>query len=145
MIRLPPRSTRTDTLFPYTTLFRSRADQIFARGRIGNVAGDAELGRIAHPHVDDGAWPAIAVRKCDERHGRADVELAVGAAANGEIGEEGRTVREHVDRIAFTQRFPGGSDLRPHPSVDARLQRKLQPPHGAGLAADTRKSTRLTS
>src|SRR3546814_10028660 len=26
MIRRPPRSTRTDTLFPYTTLFRSRAD-----------------------------------------------------------------------------------------------------------------------
>src|SRR3546814_16068374 len=25
MIRLPPRSTRTDTLFPYTTLFRSRS------------------------------------------------------------------------------------------------------------------------
>src|SRR3546814_7510150 len=31
MIRRPPRSTRTDTLFPYTTLFR---------------AGDAELARI---------------------------------------------------------------------------------------------------
>src|SRR3546814_1591202 len=29
MIRRPPRSTRTDTLFPYTTLFRS-----LARGRI---------------------------------------------------------------------------------------------------------------
>src|SRR3546814_6980593 len=27
MIRRPPRSTRTDTLFPYTTLFRSDADQ----------------------------------------------------------------------------------------------------------------------
>src|SRR3546814_16681507 len=26
MIRLPPRSTRTDTLFPYTTLFRSRCE-----------------------------------------------------------------------------------------------------------------------
>src|SRR3546814_13890551 len=26
MIRRPPRSTRTDTLFPYTTLFRSTAD-----------------------------------------------------------------------------------------------------------------------
>src|SRR3546814_4306952 len=26
MIRRPPRSTRTDTLFPYTTLFRSRSD-----------------------------------------------------------------------------------------------------------------------
>src|SRR3546814_10369416 len=27
MIRRPPRSTRTDTLFPYTTLFRSMVDQ----------------------------------------------------------------------------------------------------------------------
>src|SRR3546814_9683096 len=27
MIRLPPRSTRTDTLFPYTTLFRSRSQR----------------------------------------------------------------------------------------------------------------------
>src|SRR3546814_7800877 len=32
MIRRPPRSTRTDTLFPYTTLFRSLVDnRIFAR------------------------------------------------------------------------------------------------------------------
>src|SRR3546814_4454519 len=29
MIRRPPRSTRTDTLFPYTTLFRSRVDLRF--------------------------------------------------------------------------------------------------------------------
>src|SRR3546814_3569575 len=28
MIRRPPRSTRTDTLFPYTTLFRSRQQKI---------------------------------------------------------------------------------------------------------------------
>src|SRR3546814_6449428 len=28
MIRRPPRSTRTDTLFPYTTLFRSPVDPI---------------------------------------------------------------------------------------------------------------------
>src|SRR3546814_20189745 len=27
MIRRPPRSTRTDTLFPYTTLFRSHRDR----------------------------------------------------------------------------------------------------------------------
>src|SRR3546814_2523955 len=32
MIRRPPRSTRTDTLFPYTTLFRSFADGAAARG-----------------------------------------------------------------------------------------------------------------
>src|SRR3546814_9657196 len=31
MIRRPPRSTRTDTLFPYTTLFRSVADGVDAR------------------------------------------------------------------------------------------------------------------
>src|SRR3546814_4557894 len=29
MIRRPPRSTRTDTLFPYTTLFRSQAEGRF--------------------------------------------------------------------------------------------------------------------
>src|SRR3546814_13331027 len=28
MIRRPPRSTRTDTLFPYTTLFRSTPEQV---------------------------------------------------------------------------------------------------------------------
>src|SRR3546814_19130911 len=39
MIRRPPRSTRTDTLFPYTTLFRSRQrnreQQIGARDQCG--------------------------------------------------------------------------------------------------------------
>src|SRR3546814_4453405 len=33
MIRRPPRSTRTDTLFPYTTLFRSIAIHEQAQGR----------------------------------------------------------------------------------------------------------------
>src|SRR3546814_9592997 len=49
MIRRPPRSTRTDTLFPYTTLFRSQAQRggitaWSARDgtpcNIGDVAGD---------------------------------------------------------------------------------------------------------
>src|SRR3546814_11565840 len=31
MIRRPPRSTRTDTLFPYTTLFRSTIDELAER------------------------------------------------------------------------------------------------------------------
>src|SRR3546814_7068441 len=30
MIRRPPRSTRTDTLFPYTTLFRSHSQGLFS-------------------------------------------------------------------------------------------------------------------
>src|SRR3546814_2308992 len=33
MIRRPPRSTRTDTLFPYTTLFRSRRLGAFLQAR----------------------------------------------------------------------------------------------------------------
>src|SRR3546814_14323966 len=38
MIRRPPRSTRTDTLFPYTTLFRS-LDVIVAVHRIDEARG----------------------------------------------------------------------------------------------------------
>src|SRR3546814_8764964 len=34
MIRRPPRSTRTDTLFPYTTLFRSRGQAEFGIGQL---------------------------------------------------------------------------------------------------------------
>src|SRR3546814_4720170 len=34
MIRRPPRSTRTDTLFPYTTLFRSCATSLIQRKQI---------------------------------------------------------------------------------------------------------------
>src|SRR3546814_7568723 len=37
MIRRPPRSTRTDTLFPYTTLFRSRPVGAEPNCRIGPV------------------------------------------------------------------------------------------------------------
>src|SRR3546814_10675067 len=37
MIRRPPRSTRTDTLFPYTTLFRSCESPVFFTFRIPKV------------------------------------------------------------------------------------------------------------
>src|SRR3546814_10829472 len=41
MIRRPPRSTRTDTLFPYTTLFRSRKEpEVFGSGAPGGSLGD---------------------------------------------------------------------------------------------------------
>src|SRR3546814_2020297 len=43
MIRRPPRSTRTDTLFPYTTLFRSVA---FAQHRVHRAALDLAVARI---------------------------------------------------------------------------------------------------
>src|SRR3546814_6840548 len=41
MIRRPPRSTRTDTLFPYTTLFRS--------GAVIHLAGEDRERPLAHP------------------------------------------------------------------------------------------------
>src|SRR3546814_13767927 len=60
MIRRPPRSTRTDTLFPYTTLFRSGGpgmdDRPQVRGRVRRVA-DFQLLRcreeLLHERVID--------------------------------------------------------------------------------------------
>src|SRR3546814_5881385 len=45
MIRLPPRSTRTDTLFPYTTLFRSGGDLVGQTQHVQGlfVTGNADL------------------------------------------------------------------------------------------------------
>src|SRR3712207_7039670 len=49
MIRRPPRST----LFPYTTLFRSEADQAHSRRASGREAGVVERGH--HLHAQDEA------------------------------------------------------------------------------------------
>src|SRR3546814_15832616 len=48
MIRRPPRSTRTDTLFPYTTLFRSERLQPHhvRRTQVGLQAGLATAGTL---------------------------------------------------------------------------------------------------
>src|SRR3546814_17287813 len=46
MIRRPPRFTRTDTLFPYTTLFRSLAEVVAAFGA-DVLAPDGALDRAA--------------------------------------------------------------------------------------------------
>src|SRR3546814_2546765 len=48
MIRRPPRSTRTDTLFPYTTLFRSD----HAQARIGGRSEVVGV-RVIRQHVDE--------------------------------------------------------------------------------------------
>src|SRR3546814_13764961 len=42
MIRRPPRSTRTDTPFPYTTLFRSQVHQAYAPGEGQSAIIDQE-------------------------------------------------------------------------------------------------------
>src|SRR3546814_9651628 len=45
MIRRPPRSTRTDTLFPYTTLFRSmeKGTRVLGEYRVGIQQGQNRL------------------------------------------------------------------------------------------------------
>src|SRR3546814_13052511 len=53
MIRRPPRSTRTDTLFPYTTLFRSACTRV------------ADDGQCAFRH------PTMLVHARDTRDGRS--------------------------------------------------------------------------
>src|SRR3546814_2868444 len=48
MIRRPPRSTRTDTLFPYTTLFRSLSNLQVIWRQVSKVSGSAHYShRIA--------------------------------------------------------------------------------------------------
>src|SRR3546814_4856171 len=49
MIRLPPRSTRTDTLFPYTTLFRSQQLALFSPRTASQRGAD----RAGAPAPDD--------------------------------------------------------------------------------------------
>src|SRR3546814_9859155 len=53
MLRRPPRSTRTDTLFPYTTLFRSIIDEVGAAlpRRVQQLQGGA--GRLLAVAVGD--------------------------------------------------------------------------------------------
>src|SRR3546814_12840297 len=68
MIRRPPRSTRTDTLFPYTTLFRSERQ----------AAGYAAIRVVAAAHRD------FAVRGVDiDPLARAQREFGVDRSALG--------------------------------------------------------------
>src|SRR3546814_1888045 len=99
MIRRPPRSTRTDTLFPYTTLVRSKMCGIAGRsGIIGR-----EQTRITEPLVHqpqiEGAGADIVARIMRIR---AEVEPAahIGIAGGHELHQPHRT-RAAGDRPAI--------------------------------------------
>src|SRR3546814_9477384 len=82
MIRRPPSSTRTDTLFPYPTLFRSghhlavpQIAQNLARRRLGHAEGDAAAGSApVEPEHQPRPFPRAAIML------RIDAEGAVIAA-----------------------------------------------------------------
>src|SRR3546814_16572806 len=78
MIRRPPRSTRTDTLFPYTTLFRSpevRAERHLAQRGEGAAVGACVVGeQQAGPAcvADQFEQPAQALRVVEVGRGAAE-------------------------------------------------------------------------
>src|SRR3546814_10160045 len=126
MIRRPPRSTRTDTLFPYTTLCRSGRAQ--GRDGSGTRRGDRErtAGNPADTKIgarryrrDTGCRATHARRTCtgqihiDRRGVAGIIQAAVGTAVEvaGDISVSTRMHDEMasagVDQIADTRNGPG--------------------------------------
>src|SRR3546814_18809314 len=106
MIRRPPRSTRTDTLFPYTTLFRSEALRDCAA-----LARDRWQGMLAHAMV------AAALRRTDSlgAHFRSDVRadpVRSEAAARSSPRAAGCRPRGGPSRAG-----PPGGDRHPLPAL----------------------------
>src|SRR3546814_1421208 len=90
MIRRPPRSTRTDTLFPYTTLFRSR-------------------NRFAPQRFQCSADPFVELRIAD-RHEAREQQPAAGAAHERVRDSAGGTVvgnrsEEHTSELQSLMRI----------------------------------------
>src|SRR3546814_2277253 len=64
MIRRPPRSTRTDTLFPYTTLFRSGVDEVLlGGGQVRFVVLDQRTAQTERRVANDGVELPIVLRR----------------------------------------------------------------------------------
>src|SRR3546814_245673 len=76
MIRPPPRSTRTDTLFPYTTLFRSVAH----RESAGHAGGAQPFGDAQHPADVAEPVPQLPGEQDGTVHGRRRAASSASAA-----------------------------------------------------------------
>src|SRR3546814_1683919 len=114
MLRRPPRSTRTDTLFPYTTLFQS--DVGHHLGKIRRKAHKrrrhaAAACRPAQWHRQENASRARVVcvtrrrqrKRGHIRGGLVDLEDVHGAGLGGG-GEEGRS-EEHTSELQSLMRI----------------------------------------
>src|SRR3546814_9262319 len=138
MIRRPPRSTRTDTLFPYTTLFRSRTgpgDRTARTGRTAAAAGAAARDRRRRPGHRPGRGrgdPAAGAGGADQQ--RAPRRRRRGARAPGprrrsDHGPHRRT-EEHTTEL---QSLMGNS------YTDISLKKKKQQTSQAELAFYTQQ------
>src|SRR3546814_14885526 len=74
MIRRPPRSTRTDTLFPYTTLFRSQIREQEEKEREEQARRDREASELAEREAAE--RQAEADRLAAEQEAAAEAERA---------------------------------------------------------------------
>src|SRR3546814_13579397 len=94
MIRRPPRSTRTDTLFPYTTLFRSvEADRIGHRQNLHL----AEAAAAFHEGDVEGFVLALAQR------GKGSVR-----AGGRLLAEDGEFLHHHAELRVFLDELREG-------------------------------------
>src|SRR3546814_6211114 len=104
MIRRPPRSTRTDTLFPYTTLFRSGGFQALSTGEWfdGSSARFSILPLISWRLFDGGRVRAeIRAREAVQRQAALGYEQAVLAA----LGDAERALSDYdAGRDALARR-----------------------------------------
>src|SRR3546814_1090087 len=104
MIRRPPRSTRTDTLFPYTTLFRSLDVLDIAQHRflaeifLGQIVGRQRrgvIGRQGDEVVEDaGPLRRIALKA-------ADTIVGFGAQRGAVRSEEHTSELQSLMRISY--------------------------------------------
>src|SRR3546814_20044249 len=107
MIRRPPRSTRTDTLFPYTTLFRSLARPGGYRRRPDRQAGSDQAGRRAPPDRAAG----VLSRRRHFRNPQLSGDLSVSKVVVMTSGKGG------VGKTTSSAAFAAGLALRGHKTV----------------------------
>src|SRR3546814_15867139 len=115
MILRPPRSTRTDTLFPYTTLFRSRiADlvgSVECQRRIvddiaRDAAGRASTAKLEHAR-SDGGDARIAVVSGEDNGARPKLVDAADAGNQAVEGEAVRPVERQRRIVGDVTRYAG--------------------------------------
>src|SRR3546814_18304911 len=90
MIRQHPKSSRTDTRFPYTTLFRS--DNVGAAHLIGQIAGAA----MRHRHGAIGAEQQLPHRLADEDRAPDDDRILAAEVAEPVLQQQQRSEERRV-------------------------------------------------
>src|SRR3546814_70216 len=86
MIRRPPRSTRTDTLFPYTTLCRSKAD---SQNDLSAWRWHRGPTRCA-PQARKRSWPKVPAHMAGEI---ACADLAAPSPITGDVGDRASSLQ----------------------------------------------------